>query len=797
MAIRVLVAAMDISVNNNNTTNEPLLLGVVVTMPEANPQIKANGGRKMARKTVLGLLASALLLLIAVVSISSTDTASGAPAAAPVSPESCSVCHKDAGEKHQASYDELYQDEVIQVTNLAYSFSAPNTSVVTFRMTKNGKPFDANDADALSINFTSYNGTLFDLAASLSLKGKLTCDGTGKCTSTLVGTAPNVSNTPGLIVLYGRDEDVGTLPARIYQSKYPFAAILETGTGIDYVSAANSAGCAKCHSEPFLKHGYIKAQVNGDPSTDFYACKACHLDNRNGSHLDWQLLVDDPPLAAAYLAGEVKLTAEQQAQYAYKIRLMNDVHMSHAMEFPYPQSMANCVTCHEGKLDRVLSDSNFKAETCKSCHAVTGKKDPAGAWDTTKLALNTILPPAIHGSMDLNTTDCTLCHGAGKMAPGFSQIHTGYNKVIYTADGMKYSDAIKVSIDSVGFAGNKLTIRFSAAEEPDIAGLDVAKITPTVLVGLYGWETKNYVVGPHERLTDDNGDGKIDSGDARALEYVVGAKHPRFTTVSAADGKWEVTADISTWAGLVADGTVRRVEIGVLPNLKNAAGTVLALNAPSRTFDLFLSGFDDEFYKPVVKVVNGCNTCHEALATTFHSPDRGGNVTVCRLCHTTTSGGGHLEMQSRSIDSYVHAIHSFQAFDIGRIDFADPVQALEYKHHIEFPYPKHGSTDCESCHVEGTFNVPDQSKSLAGILSASSTLKGRDRNIGTVPSVITGPAARACGGCHRAELINEDEASQLVSFNRHTEMGGYTINAGSAAQDVLKSAWNDIMTLFK
>ena len=33
---------------------------------------------------------------------------------------------------------------------------------------------------------------------------------------------------------------------------------------------------------------------------------------------------------------------------------MNDVHMSHAMEFPYPQSMSNCVTCHEGKLDTVL-----------------------------------------------------------------------------------------------------------------------------------------------------------------------------------------------------------------------------------------------------------------------------------------------------------------------------------------------------------------------------------------------------------------------------------------------------------
>ena len=115
-------------------------------------------------------------------------------------------------------------------------------------------------------------------------------------------------------------------------------------------------------------------------------------------------------------------------------------------------------------------------------------------------------------------------------------------------------------------------------------------------------------------------------------------------------------------------------------------------------------------------------------------------------------------MQSRSIDSYVHAIHSFQAFDIGDIDFADPVQAMQYEHHIEFPYPTHGSTNCESCHVEGTYNVPDQSKSLPGLLSASETLTGTDRSIGEVPSYVTGPASRACGGCHRAELINEDAA---------------------------------------
>jgi OmcA/MtrC family decaheme c-type cytochrome len=721
-----------------------------------------------------------------------------AVAEAPIQLESCSICHSDAGAKHQASYDELYQDGVIQVTDMAYSYTAPDTSTVTFRMTKNGAPFDATAVESLGIYFVPYTEGKFQFepaAERVTLKGDLICDDAGECTSVLVGETPDVTNTPGLIVLYGRDESAGRLPARVYQAKYPFAAVLETGDGVDYISAANNDGCEKCHTDPYLKHGYIYGQLNGDPETDFYTCKACHMDNGEGGHFEWQLLVDDPGLAAAYLAGEVELTEDQQAQYAYETSLMNDVHMSHAMEFPYPQSMANCVTCHEGKLDTVLSDANFNVQTCKSCHPVAGSEEHG----TAALALRTILPPAIHESMDLETVDCLTCHGEGMAAAAFSQIHTGYDKAIYTADGLRYSDAITVTVDSASFDGDMLSIQFSAVQDPDLDGLDVADIQPTVMVGLYGWDTKDYIIGPHERLFDDNNDGEISSssGDQRALEYVVGEEHPRFATVSAGGGSWEVAADLTAWADLIADGTVKRVEIAVMPTLVDANEVILALDAPSRTFDLAANAFADDFYGPIVSVADGCESCHDALATNYHTPDRGGNIVVCRLCHITKSGGSHLEMQSRSIDSYVHAIHSGQAFDIGDIDFADPVAAMHYEHHIEFPYPTHGITDCESCHVAGTNNVPDQSGSLPGLLSASDPITGMDRNIGEVPEYVSGPASRACGGCHRAELIKEDEAGELAIFNQHTTQGGYLVEGGEDPDSTLLTVIHEIMAIFK
>ncbi|MFC2031747.1 hypothetical protein ACFLWA_13610, partial [Chloroflexota bacterium] len=128
-------------------------------------------------------------------------------------------------------------------------------------------------------------------------------------------------------------------------------------------------------------------------------------------------------------------------------------------------------------------------------------------------------------------------------------------------------------------------------------------------------------------------------------------------------------------------------------------------------------------------------------------------------------------------------------------------EALHYDHHIGFPYPTHAEKNCESCHYEGTNNVPDQGASLPGLSSASdSPLNGWDRNIGEVPAYITGPASRACGSCHRAELINEDEAGMLAAFNQHIKQGGYLIPEGAdnmAVQDTLMMAIDEIMSVFE
>jgi OmcA/MtrC family decaheme c-type cytochrome len=686
---------------------------------------------------------------------------------------------------------------------MAYDYTAPNTHTITFTLLKEGEPFDPAEADRIRMYFVPWTGTAFQYepaAGRLALTGTMTFNSaTGVVTSTLTDDDPRYASSfddmDGAIMLYGYDEGVARMPnSRVQQAKYPIGGLLETGDGIDAISAANVEGCEKCHSVPYLKHGYYITQVNDDPTTDFIMCKSCHLENEEGGHYEWQLLVDDPVKAVEWLDSDEDtsiFTSEQLAQLEYKMSLMNDVHMSHAMEFPYPQSMSNCIVCHEDKLDVILTDDNFNMETCKSCHPLTGSEE----YGTDEYAIVNLLPSPIHDSLDLATSDCASCHSEGGIASVFSDIHSGYDKMIYTSEGVKYSDAIVVTIDDTSVANDLVNIKFSATEVTDIAGIDVEDIVPTVMVGMYGWDSKDYIIGPHERLIDDNNDGEISrsSGDQRALEYEVGAEHPRGTTVSAAGGSWEVVLDMSAWGSLIDDGTVSRLEIAIMPELEDADGVTLALDSPSRTFDLATDDFDDDYYNPIADVEK-CHNCHDALATQYHSPDRGGSIVVCRLCHITKSRGSHLELQSRSIDSYVHAIHSMQAFDIGDIDFTDAVEELHYEHHTGFPYPTHGIQNCESCHFEGTYEVPDQSKSLPGALSATDSVD--DRNIGDIPIYITGPASRACGGCHRAELINEDDASDLLSFLQHTNMGGYLIEGGDDYTVTLGEAIDDIMENF-
>lgn len=793
--------------------------------------------------------------------------------------ESCSTCHTGAGEAHQAIYDKYVDESALAMTFTSFT-AVPGAvlgefdGTLNFTILKDGLPFTDLAWDptvGTSGAFVGLDEARFLTAEYNSVAGDyqtgaffwVSLDG-----STLTQPAPGnyVITTAGLPFnptvngqVYGYIaetpllEHAGSagseLPAGTHVHLYDDVAnaALAFGDAQDvspnaYASLANVSGCSKCHGTPYLKHGYRAAEVTGLP--DFAACKSCHLTERGGFVEDWQYMVDEPLNWATGVTPVV--------DYGFAGSLMNVTHMSHGMEFPYPQSMQNCATCHEGNIAGVLADEQFTQETCLSCHPVQG----IDAWpktfnpDGTEIvdsrgrsvpgkyyqpnrapALDYLWFVAGVDTFDFHARDaaqaCVDCHGprppAGTgFASQFTAFHTGYDVNITDENGVRFADAYSVSIDSASYDSvtGLITVEFSASDPA---------IVPELYISFYGWNSKNFIVDGHFRDTNAACTG---FRPGCQMEYVPESRtgsvnpNPIFTEDAASnptDG-YIVTADPSQWLltktptvpEMIADGTITRIEVMVAPelNLSDLAtpgpDLDVVLTGKTMTLNLVTNAVENNYFKGENAAVDTakCNECHDALASSFHSESgRGGDgIELCKNCHNVTYPGSHIEMASRSIDNYVHAIHSFQEFDVDDVfEEFDPVFAKRYDLHINHVFPNFTIRNCEACHVSPeagngavVYNVPDQSKSMPSVLSASSDpLTWYDidpttelavenpagRNIsGAIPEFVTGAASRACGGCHRARFINRDLAGDLASWNAHTEAFGTYVENGELVE---------------
>ncbi len=710
--------------------------------------------------------------------------------------ESCATCHDGVGGGHQAIYDEYADASELELIFDNFT-STPNGAVwdvtLTFTILQNGVPFE--DYASLSQarffvnrfdNTVGNNGEFYEAFRSL---GSVVDVGPGQYQVSRAGLTfdPTASGQVYGYIALGKllEHEAGTggeIPAGSHVHLYEDVANagIAYGAAGTYASLANPEGCENCHGSPYLKHGYRAAQVPG--LADFAACKVCHNDDGNGGHFDWQYMVDEPFNWATGVAAT--------ADYSYKRSVMNDAHMSHAMEFPYPMSMSNCATCHAGSEAAVTADEFFTPETCKSCHPVQGIDawpEDAGTTMAGLYAQPHRAPPmqflwtraGVEGFHDIGL-NCQGCHAPNPpnpaVAPLFSDYHSGWDDHIYDDTGTKFADLNTVAIDNITLAGDLMTIEFSSNN---------VDIVPEVLVSFYGWDTRNYLVGSHER------DANVTECGGRRpgckMEYVPessgGGPNPLFTEDPASvPGDWMVTLDMSALQltktdllpTLIANGDITKAEISITPELE-VGGEDVVLKAVGETFDLAGSMIVADYFKGANAAVSieKCNACHDSLASTFHDGSgRGGDgIEVCKHCHTTTFPGSHLELQSRAIDSYIHGIHSFQQFDLDEVAAAnDPVFDARAEQHIKHTFPNFTIRNCEACHLAGTYDVPDQSKSMPGVLSRGWDIS--DRAIGTVPEYVTGPASRACGGCHRADFINADNAGELASFMAHTDAFG-------------------------
>ncbi|NCF15938.1 MAG: hypothetical protein GWP62_11550 [Gammaproteobacteria bacterium] len=749
--------------------------------------------------------------------------------------ESCNVCHEGNGAYHQAAYDEAFTSDfeltIDAVTSVGVA--APFTITIDFSVNYLAAPFIADPTnadewvDGMFFARSQWDATaeMFQLVGApfsefAGITGPITSNGGGSYTLTAsVDYDINSWDSGAIVGKLSDNEITDTWPDSPTSHFHVYDDLtldaFEVGVGsltADYTSLANVEGCEACHGAPYRKHANVQAQVAGAP--DFTYCKNCHYDDRTGGHFEWQLEVDDP------LAWANDPDSGDATKYAYTADVMNVTHMSHAMHFPYPQSMSNCVTCHDGNLTAILDDSYFAPETCKSCHAVEGvdawppgeitgdagiyynpKRAPALDYLTTEAGVD-----SFHDFP--NMTTCTQCHGTGGV-PGFSDLHTGYDKTVYDATGTTYTALAGVAIDDITISGNLITVDFSSLDDT---------VNPTLAISFYGWDSKHHIVPAHER--DGNStDCPHSSRPGCNIEWSPTSGRPFFTEDPASiPGDWRVTFDMTgfqpyktdTLPNLIANGEVTMAEITILPRL-TVDGVAVNVDAVSTAFELGTSVIDDNYFAGTDATVDiaKCDGCHENTGVLIHAGRGryGDSMQACKVCHNPTFDGSHLEMQSRSIDSYVHALHAFQPLDEDDVyNDGNVVDVARNTAHKTHTFPNFTSLSCEGCHNPGTYEVPNQALSMPGVQSPSWTLDDPSaRQIGTVPDAVQGAASRACGSCHRAELIKVDAAGDLAAFDAHTAaFGTFVENSPKDADEdgldeepVLFGVIDKIMGLFQ
>jgi SAM-dependent methyltransferase len=123
----------------------------------------------------------------------------------------------------------------------------------------------------------------------------------------------------------------------------------------------------------------------------------------------------------------------------------------------------------------------------------------------------------------------------------------------------------------------------------------------------------------------------------------------------------------------------------------------------------------------------------------------------------------------------------------------------KYDELTSFHYEKVSNTLIQKidCNGKEVVDVGCGTGILSFLALESDELKGKERNIGAVPSYVVCPTSRACSVCYRVVMIKENGASELFSFNQHTKLGGYLVEVGYDVQIALRTMIDRIMSIFE
>jgi OmcA/MtrC family decaheme c-type cytochrome len=545
--------------------------------------------------------------------------------------------------------------------------------------------------------------------------------------------------------------------------------------------------CNECHNQ-------LEAH---DERIDTAYCVTCHnpgsTDANSGNTVDFKVMVHKihrgAELPSVEAGGEYAIWGYRDTKHDFS-------------DVEFPQDIRNCTKCHDGSdPDTPQGDSwqmpNMAA--CGSCHddisfAIDGSgcfPDPAA--DTCTEEAEQGHP----GGIVTDNSECITCHAEGRIAGSVAESHAIPEQL--AAEHFEYN-----LIDVSG--GNKPAITFSITDPTngdapyDITS-DPAFTTPddSRLAVLVGWNTADF-----------NNDG---SGSNPGLPISI-------NPVDACDG-----TPIDDWSCTAVSGIYTLTKLTPLPAEVTGTGRVgieghpaapdedgsLRVPVTSVVMDWSIDGSAVSPRREVVDIAK-CDQCHEQLS--LHGSNRNDEPQLCVICHNPNATDINVRPKTPIADELdpqpgegvpvpgedgkveeaidfkrlIHGIHGADhrvdglvvyGYGGGVHDFGD----------VRFPGILQ---DCETCHLEGTYELDGiwETPTLNGILG--STISSAPNT--TIGGIATGPGSLAEGLADQSDDLNISPTAAVCSACHDSDLAqAHMVVPGGAVFDKTQQDISDMV----
>ncbi len=455
---------------------------------------------------------------------------------------------------------------------------------------------------------------------------------------------------------------------------------------------ATTDACNQCH-DPISAHGGGRREYD--------LCVLCHnpgnIDPDSGNSVDMSIMIHKIHM------GEALPSVESGTPY-HIIGFNNEVH--DYSEVVFPQDVRNCDTCHQGANAAYHQQVPSRA-ACGACHDDVNFQTGVGH----------LAGPQTND----NSCGLSFCHG-NTMTTEFDNSVPGAHVIPVKSAQLKGHNAEILDVAGVA-AGATVTVKFKLYENDNtpVAPSQADRVRLN-MAGPTSDYTRQFTLDMKAAATD-NGDG--------TYNYVA-------TTPIPADAQ-------GTWAFGIESRRIFTI-IG-----EDAANLNVTVGADNPVVYKAVTGT----LEPRREVVDldKCNVCHDRLS--LHGTQRF-TIEYCVMCHNPVASDEEVrpatDMPPETIDFKVmiHKIHTGEELAKGYDLYGNRSSFHPYSH-VLYPGDRR---NCETCHLEGTYNLPAPAGASNTIIMEATQV------ISNTP-----PSTAACTACHDSDAAIAHAQSNTAAPN--------------------------------